>query len=253
VKVKIIKKIIDWGSGETNAFCFLPENKISTVAILTHGYTSHKGAVLPWALKLAQIGIPSIIFDLPGHYLGSFGEVLKFEDFSQKSHKIFFHSLESFRDDLNFSSKFKIVLGGHSLGSLLALKAIDSFKDHEILCICVGHGLTQPGESMVFDSPFFKETMHIREQLISPVISPSYMFPWIQKEQQHLSLSNQKIILIWGRDDLVISEKSVLNLKEQLEKGNNSVFLEIANRLPHNNPELASSLIRKLVKEHGFA
>lgn len=253
MKVRIIKKIIPWGHGETNAFCFLPESKKSSLAIFSHGYTSHKGAILPWASKLSQIGIPTIVFDLPGHYLGTFGEVVEFEDFAQTAHQIFFNSFESFKQDLNYLSKFKIIIGGHSLGALLALKAIDSFKGHEIICICVGHGLSQIGEPIVFDSPFFKDTMHIREQLVSPALNPKNIFPWIQKEQHQLSLNNQKIVLVWGRDDLVISEKNVLNLKAYLEKHNNSVHLEVATRLPHNAPDLASSLIKKLVKEQGFA
>lgn len=253
MKVKIIKKIIPWGYGETNAFCFLPENKKSTLAIFSHGYTSHKGAILPWALKLSQIGIPTIIFDLPGHYLGTFNEVRSFQDFTQKVHQIFFNCFKSFKEDLNFSQNIKIILGGHSLGALLALKAVDTFKEYETLSICVGHGLSQSGESVIFDSPFFKETMHIREQLVSPALNPSNIFPWIQKQQMELSLTNQNVILIWGKDDLIISEKSVLSLKNLLEEKNNSVFLEIANRLPHNAPELASSLIKKLVREKGFA
>jgi pimeloyl-ACP methyl ester carboxylesterase len=253
VKVKIIKKSIPWGHGQTNSFCFLPENKSSSVAIFSHGYTSHKGALLPWAVKLSQIGIATILFDLPGHYLGTFSEVLNFEDFSTNAHHIFNRALDSYIEELNFKEEFKVILGGHSLGSLLALKAASSFNKHQMLLLCVGHGLSQIGEPMVFDSQFFRDTMHIREQLVSPALSPSNVFPWIQKEQQILSLKHQKIILVSGKDDLVVSEKSIMDLKNHLEEKNNLVFLEMANRLPHNAPELASSLIKKLVKEHDFA
>jgi predicted esterase len=106
---------------------------------------------------------------------------------------------------------------------------------------------------MVFDSQFFRDTMHFREQLVSPALKPSNVFPWIQQEQQLLSLKHQKIILISGKDDLVVSEKSVVDLKNHLEGKNNLVFLEMANRLSHNAPELASSLIKKLIKDHDFA
>lgn len=253
MKVQIIKKNITWGHGKTNAFCFLPENKRPTLAIFSHGYTSHKGALLPWAIKLSQMGIATILFDLPGHYLGTFSEVIHFQDFSGDVHKLFYHALNSFYKDLDFKEEFQIILGGHSLGSLLALKVADLFKSYKTLFIIVSHGLSQAGKMTVFDSPFFKETMDIREQLVSPALSPSNIFPWIQKEQQKLSLKHQRIILICGKDDLVVSETSVLNLKSHLEEKNNLVFIEMANRLPHNAPELASSLIKKLVKEHGFA
>lgn len=253
MKVKIIKKSIPWGNGETNSFCFLPEQMGSSVAIFSHGYTSHKGALLPWAVKLSQIGIATILFDLPGHYLGTFSEVQNLEDFSKNAHLLFNHALDSFREELNFKQEFKVILGGHSLGALLSLKAANTFNQHKTLLLCVGHGFSQPGEPIVFDSPFFKDTMHFREQLVSPALSPSNIFPWIQHEQQMLSLKNQKIILVGGRDDLIVSEKSIINLKNHLEEKGNLVFLEMANRLPHNMPEMASSLIKKLIKEHGFS
>lgn len=253
MKVKIIKKSIPWGHGETNSFCFLPEDKGLSVAIFSHGYTSHKGALLPWAVKLSQIGIATILFDLPGHYLGTFSEVSNFKDFSNNAHNLFYQALNSFIEELDFKQEFKVILGGHSLGSLLALKAADSFNKHKTLLLCVGHGLSHVGEPMVFDSQFFRDTMHFREQLVSPALSPSNVFPWIQQEQQLLSLKHQKIILVSGKDDLVVSEKSVVDLKNHLEGKKNLVFLEMANRLPHNAPELASSLIKKLIKDHDFA
>ncbi|MBL7665247.1 MAG: alpha/beta hydrolase, partial [Bacteriovoracaceae bacterium] len=40
-------------------------------AIFTHGYTASKSDQLTWATRLAEAGIPTIIFDLPGHYLSS--------------------------------------------------------------------------------------------------------------------------------------------------------------------------------------
>ncbi len=245
--MKIIKKIIPWSHGETNAFCFLPEGKSKSVAIFSHGYTSHKDAILTWAIKLSQAGVVSILFDLPGHYLGTFSEVKKFEDFSNDIHHIFRQSYDAFLKDIDFKTGPNIILGGHSLGALLALKAAPFFNSS--LIICVAHGLSLPGEMVVWDSPFFKETMEIREQLVSPALKPSNIFPWIQKEQQVLSLENHKIVLIGGKDDLIVSEKRVVDLKNHLEKKNNLVTLEIANKLPHNQPEMAASLIKKIVKE----
>ncbi len=246
--MRILKKIISWSHGETNAFCFLPEKKGEFVAIFSHGYTSHKDALLPWAIKLSKAGIPTILFDLPGHYLGTFSEVMEFKDFSKDIHNIFSQSANAFSKELGNSSNF--ILGGHSLGALLALKAASSLNSK--LIVCVAHGMSQPGETLVWDSPFFKETLEIREQLVSPALRPSNMFPWIQQEQQKLIIKDQTILLISGKDDAIVSEKRVMDLKEHLEKMNNNVILEIANKLPHNHPEMASTIIKKVIKDLGF-
>ena len=52
MKVKIIKKIIPWARGETNAFCFLPEHRVHSVAIFPMDTPPIRDAILPWASKI---------------------------------------------------------------------------------------------------------------------------------------------------------------------------------------------------------
>ena len=91
--VKIVKKILNNDYFTFNAMALLPSqdanepSSIDTWAIFTHGYTASKRDCLPWAQRLAEAGIPAVIFDLPGHYLGSFHECESFEDFKEHAHE----------------------------------------------------------------------------------------------------------------------------------------------------------------------
>ena len=87
----IKKTLIRYRSWSVQAFLFLPKalKETNTLAIFTHGYTSHKGSLISWGDKLAKASIPTLIFDLPGHYLGSFNEVDDFDEFRMHSHELF--------------------------------------------------------------------------------------------------------------------------------------------------------------------
>ena len=81
--MKIIKTKLNYLNQETNALIFLPEIGVddisevkSTFAVFTHGYTADKSSIINWPIRLAEAGVSSILFDLPGHYLGTFSEVL---------------------------------------------------------------------------------------------------------------------------------------------------------------------------------
>ena len=88
MSVKILRTTLHVSSFEVQAFAFIPdvESLKEQWACFTHGYTSQKSDCLPWATRTAEGGIPTIIFDQPGHYLGSFNDVESFEDFKNNVH-----------------------------------------------------------------------------------------------------------------------------------------------------------------------
>src|SRR5690606_26545950 len=107
----------------THALLVNAHTKHSRIALLCHGYTSHKGSILTWASRLAEEGMSTIIFDVPGHYLGNFSEVESFDDFKNYAHELFAEAFELGQAELSHTID-GVVLGGHSLGALLALKAM---------------------------------------------------------------------------------------------------------------------------------
>ena len=87
------KTTLELDEWRVNAIAFVPESSSlvqNALAVFTHGITAHKEDVLTWSTRLAEMGMASIIFDLPGHYLGSFNEVHDLEQFKNKVHQ-FFH------------------------------------------------------------------------------------------------------------------------------------------------------------------
>ncbi len=75
---------------------FLPkEIKFQKVGIFTHGYTSSISSILSWGIKGAQKGIPIILFNLPGHFLGHDVKVRSFEEFILASPDLFLNSYQS--------------------------------------------------------------------------------------------------------------------------------------------------------------
>jgi hypothetical protein len=104
--VKIVKKILNNDYFTFNAMALLPSqdanepSTIDTWAIFTHGYTASKRDCLPWAQRLAEAGIPAVIFDLPGHYLGSFHECESFEDFKEHAHECFINGFLHLKESL---------------------------------------------------------------------------------------------------------------------------------------------------------
>ncbi len=270
--MKIKKDLLKYSTNQkTHIFYFIPESEVphvSTMAILTHGYTSDKSSILNWAIRLCEVGIPVALFDLPGHYLGNYSEVENFEEFKTETPKLFSQALTGLKqkyldiyplnDGLIKDSSLRVVLGGHSLGALLSMHAgeLVDFKkykdDKRLLLIAVGFGMAPKDVLHLFDTPFYKSTLKIREELVSPALRPEVMFPWIKSAKEELNLSHHQIHLITGMDDLVVGADGMERLEEQLLRLGNLVTLEKPTKLPHHGPELAASHVKKHLKKIGW-
>lgn len=266
--MKVIKLLLDYQNQKTNALVFLPDtdganaSSIKSVfAVLTHGYTSDKGSIINWPIRLTEAGVSCILFDLPGHYLGNFSEVEDFEHFKLHAHELFLSAFlklkESFLAELPLhrqmleKNHLKLVLGGHSLGALLSLKALklEAFSDYQKIAIAVGLGMAPKKVVHLFDTPFYKSTLKIREQLVSPALKPGNVFPWIKEEKERLDLNGQTVHLITGVDDLVVGEDGMERFAEALIAKNNTITMEKPTRLPHHEPQMAAGHLKKHLKK----
>ena len=248
--MKVIKDYLSYADQKTNALLFLPSNEVeikSTVGIFTHGYTADKGSIINWPIRLAEMGMPCVLFDLPGHYLGNFSEVLDFDYFKNHVHELFYSAFLLLK---NFKTE-EIVLGGHSLGAMLAIKALDlpGFVDYKKRAIGVGIGVAPKGVVHLFDTPFYKTTLNLREQFVSPALCSTNVFPWIQTEKENCAITGQIIHLITGLDDLVVASDGSERFKELLELRGNIVTMERPTKLPHHEPQLAASHVKKYLKK----
>ncbi|MCB9062209.1 MAG: alpha/beta fold hydrolase [Halobacteriovoraceae bacterium] len=249
--IKLKKIDLNLRTWTTSAFIFSPSEEVEhkkTLAIMTHGYTSHKGSILNWPTRLAEEGISSVLFDLPGHYLGSSNEVEDFSEFTEHVHKFFNIAYKRFIEQSN-SNITQLVLCGHSLGALLSLKALqlEEFETMNKYSICVGLGSAPEKDTHIFNTSFYKSTLNIRSQLVSPQIHPDLVFPWIKNEKENINLSNQKVILITGQDDLVVPEDGTEKFAKILQEQGNSIQVLRPSKLPHHQPELASGHIKSAV------
>lgn len=266
--MKILRNYLDFEKTKTNTMYFLPEEmneEVPVFALFTHGYTADKSSILNWCLRLTEVGVPCALFDIPGHYLGNYSEVESFEYFTEHAHELFVEAfngltkafLEEYplNDHLLSKDTLKLVLGGHSLGSLLALKAatLSIFSDYEKQVIGVGLGMAPQDMVHLFDSPFYKSTLNIREQLVSKALTADNVFPWIKEEKQRLTIKDTSIHLISGEDDLVVGEDGVERLRDDLLTRNNIVTVEKPSRLPHHEPQLAASYVKKFLRKKGWA
>jgi hypothetical protein len=249
--LKISKFKMQVNDMQSHAFLILPKmgSQSDTVAVFTHGYTAHKGQLLTWGNKLAGSGIPTIIFDLPGHYLGDFNEVTDAEKFLKVTPIFFEEALKYFPN-----TPKNLIIGGHSLGGLLALMAGENPKinEFELNIIGVGVGMAPETGTHLFEHPFYRETLNLRAQLVSPAIDPDTIFPLLKKLKEETQIQNTKIHLISGMDDLVVGNDGVERLKEHLEKKNNIVSINRPKKLAHHLPEQAASFIKKYLKDIGL-
>ena len=113
--------------------------------------------------------------------MGTFQNVEKFEDFQYEAQGLF--KVAFLKIIKNLAYEPTPIIGGHSLGGLLALKAStgEGLFQH---IICVGLGRISEGKTHLYNTPFFKDTMHMRSQLVSASLHPEYMLPWISKEKK---------------------------------------------------------------------
>lgn len=247
----------------THVFYFIPDHDLAfpkTMAVFSHGYTADKSSILNWAVRLCEVGVPVALFDLPGHYLGNFSEVESFLDFTEHGHELFanafFRLKEIYQDEFPLNDhlleadQLKLVLGGHSLGSLLSLKALNDerLKDYQKLSVAVGLGMAPKDIVHLFDTPFYKSTLKLREQLVSPALKPDNIFPWIKKEKEEIILNSKRIHLITGADDLVVGSDGMERFRDYLVSLGNDVSFEKPTKLPHHEPELAASHVKKFLK-----
>lgn len=262
--MKIIKSTLPYENTRTNVFYFLPEphEEIkSTWAIFTHGYTADKSSILNWPIRLTEAGVSCALFDLPGHYLGTFSEAENFDYFKDHAHELFYTAFkglsEQFEQEfpLNIHQKdpgeLKVVLGGHSLGGLLSLKALTlaGFADYDKQAVCVGLGMAPKDVVHLFDTPFYKSTLKVREQLVSPALKPDHVFPWIKDEKENLNITGKTVHLVTGIDDVVVGDDGTERLQEILIAKGNTVTIEKPSKLPHHEPQMAAAHVKKHLKK----
>jgi len=248
--LKEIKKIIlKTENQNVNALFFIPkEVRSNKCCIFTHGYTSHKGSILTWPQKMMDLNVPTIIFDLPGHFLGSFNECTSFEVFKKETPSLFDHAYRKINE--LFPESSLPITGGHSLGALLSLihSSTKTTFNHQI---CVGLGSLDSDKPHLFQTPFFRETMILRSELVSPELHPDIVIPWIAEMKRTTSVEKKSIHLLAGKDDIVIGgEEGVEKIATHLEK-RNSVHRHLPSKLPHHLPENAGIFIKKIVKDIG--
>lgn len=248
MRARLKKEYLRAGPFSVASLTFIPEQTIG-LGVFTHGYTSHKADLLNWGTKLAEINIASVIFDLPGHYLADFKEVERFEDFCEYAHQIFDQALLFGLEKTEYLGT-NLAFGGHSLGGLLALKSIQESKFNIDFGIGVGLGLLDPGQTHLFQTNFYQETIALRSQLVSPEIAPETMFKWIHQEKLGLTTRGKTVHLISGVDDLVVGHNGMENLKAVLEKNNNTVTIDRPRKLPHHQPELAGTYVKKYLLQN---
>jgi len=247
----IIKNVeLHHRSWKINAFSIIPANGDMNLhhAVLSHGYTASKESILNWGTTLAQRGIPTIIFDLPGHYLGSFNEVDSFDEFSNHGYQLFAVALTALLKETRAETD-RIILGGHSLGALFALLAAkdSSLNNYHKEFVTAGFGLAPVDRNHVFETDFYKSTLNIRRQLISKELSPKNLLPFIKQAKLNLQLQNERIYIVSGKDDIIV-EDGATRLKNYLQDLGNEVHLDSPDKLPHNQPELAVYHILKYLR-----
>lgn len=233
-----------------NAISFIPKaaHDSKVIAIFSHGYTACKNDNFSWAQRLSESGIPCIIFDLPGHFLGGSHEVNSFEEFRDYAHTCFLTAKDELCNAIGFSPT-KVVIGGHSLGALLCLKALELSEFHDAIAIGVGLGVSQHKETHLFESSFYQKTLDIRRQLVSSEIDSDLIFPWIKDEKISFDLKDKRIHLITGADDVVVGQGGMEAMVFMLENLGNYVTSSEPKKLPHHDPALASSHIFHFLKK----
>ena len=265
--MKIAKNYLPYQDQKTNVMYFLPDlnEEVKPVfAILTHGYTADKSSIINWAIRLSEVGVSCALFDLPGHYQGNYSEVKDFVYFQNHAHELFLEAFkglsEAFKEEFPLNEHFlspptlKLALCGHSLGAMLSLKAMvhPDFEIYEKCAIGVGLGMAPKNVVHLFDTPFYKSTLKVREQLVSPELKPDNVFPWIKDEKNNIQISNQDIHLITGIDDLVVGDDGMERFQQSLVEKNNRVTIDRPSKLPHHEPQGAASYVKKHLKKIGW-
>lgn len=258
MSVKITKALLENEFFKFQSFSFLPSTDKPIhpfFAICTHGYTASKNDCVPWAQRLALSGIPTIVFDLPGHYLGSFEELDKLDDLKEHATECFEIAYNQLKNQMQLHSTNsecnRLFLIGHSLGALLSIAALEQpvFKELEKLSIAIGLGAPTDGNH-IFQSEFYEETMNIRKQLVSDELHPDQTIDWINDLKRNVPVKNQRIHLLTGEDDIVVGTSGAEDMKKLLEAKDCEVSLNVLKRLPHHEPRMAATHIYQFIKNN---
>ncbi len=254
LSLTIDKIVLNINETQVNALYFRPKNDSGkALATFTHGFTSSKFSILTWAQRLSDEGIPTVIFDQPGHFLGSFHDVKDFDVFQDIAPRLFEKAIALHRKHYDDFDQRTLIFGGHSLGALTSLLHLEKSQyENKTLCIGVGFGFPPSGVTHIFQSPLFKATIDMRRQLVSEHLNPDIVFPWIKEQKEKLQISNTRIHLITGEDDAIVGKTGSELLKEELEKNDNHVSLEKPHKLSHHMPEVAAVHIKKFLKSEGI-
>jgi len=249
---------------QVNALAFIPIQENSSEiksewALFTHGYTSHKGDCLNWATRLVEVGVPCLIFDQPGHYLGSFHEVSSLEDFKAHVHELFGEAYLRLRALLEqhlgfgaFPDCTTVIMGGHSLGAFTSIRALElpAFQNIKRIAVGIGVGIGQRQATHIFETAFYEKTLSIRRQLVSPVLDSKQVFDWLKSEKENMSISGERVHLITGEDDIVVGNGGLEAFVSVLESNGNVVTWEKPKKLPHHEPGSASPHLYSFLKDH---
>ncbi len=255
--MEILKGILKLRKWKVEYFICSPSKsniEYKSLMAITHGYTSHKGSLISWMFKLKDLGIPSILFDLPGHYLGSFNEIESFSEFKQYSHHLFPAAIKEITKRLRVSSTPNIILGGHSLGALLSIKALNLIgQEHNASSLSVGIGFSysKTKSKHILETPFFSQGLKNYEQLVSPKLCSKNIFPWIAAEKENIEITNKRVHIISGENDFIINDGAI-QFANHLRSKNNNITTKIVKNLPHHQPELAIGHIKQFIQSENL-
>jgi hypothetical protein len=90
----------------------------------------------------------------------------------------------------------------------------------------------------------------IRRQLVSKHLDSKEIFAWLKQAKENLEISDERMHLITGEDDVVVGNRGLEAFVEVLEKNKNQVTFEKPTRLPHHEPALATAHIFSFLKNH---
>jgi len=254
MSVKIKFKTIKTEDFQFNAAVFLPDSAdmINHCALFTHGYTASKSDNISWAQRLSEAGIPSVIFDQPGHLLGSINTVASFDVYKEKAHHCFIDAWNFLNEELPTTFKTEsFILGGHSLGALMSVKALElePFKSEKSMAIGVGLGIGQHKNTHIFESSFYQKTLNIRRQLVCAELDSDNVFPWIKEEKENILTSDSRVHLITGADDVVVGAGGMEAFAQKLIENGNQVTTYEPKKLAHHEPSMASTQIYHFLKK----